>query len=382
MKRVCSLCLSLVLAFVLTCPALAAVTATEPEIAAAYLKERGIMVGAEDGNMMLDSGLTRTELAVLLARITVKPEYLEAEQKLYIRTCRFTDVPNWAKVYVGFCSYNGLIAGYGGGVFGAGDPVTSAAGCTVVLRYLGYTESDWDYSSACSKLVSLGLAPSEFITKQVLTRGDMAILLYRALHSENATMPEESLDEGITLNEDGSINPPSDGSRYVPQEGDVIRCDDGSTYTITDVSRWDKNMFQDGPLPELPTATCDWSLMPQVELPAPEVRRYSSAGQDYLFARNIYESRRMLYTLFNAIGDNPETWKDGKPVLHPSGNAKVKISLTIPTEITPQTFWPWRSSEITNLFNSCPPGTYYMEAWDVYKNGVFQRTEYNIKHAI
>ena len=216
MKRVCSLCLSLVLAFVLTCPALAAVTATEPEIAAAYLKERGIMVGAEDGDMMLDSGLTRTELAVLLARITVKPEYLEAEQKLYIRACRFTDVPNWAQVYVGFCNYNGLMAGYGGGVFGAGDPVTSAAGCTVVLRYLGYTESDWDYSSACSKLVSLGLAPSEFITKQVLTRGDMAILLYRALHSENATMPEESLDGGITLNEDGSINPPSDGSRYVP----------------------------------------------------------------------------------------------------------------------------------------------------------------------
>ena len=106
MKRVCSLCLSLVLAFVLTCPALAAVTATEPEIAAAYLKERGIMVGAEDGDMMLDSGLTRTELAVLLARITVKPEYLEAEQKLYIRACRFTDVPNWAQVYVGFCNYN------------------------------------------------------------------------------------------------------------------------------------------------------------------------------------------------------------------------------------------------------------------------------------
>ena len=171
-------------------------------------------------------------------------------------------------------------------------------------------------------------------------------------------------------------------SRYQPKVGDQILCDDGSTYTITDVSRWDKNMFQDGPLPELPTATCDWSLMPQVELPAPEVRRYSSAGQDYLFARNIYESRRMLYTLFNAIGDNPETWKDGKPVLHPSGNAKVKISFTIPTEITPQTFWPWRSSEITNLFNSCPPGTYYMEAWDVYKNGVFQRTEYNIMHRI
>ena len=102
--------------------------------------------------------------------------------------------------------------------------------------------------------MSLGLAPSEFITKQVLTRGDMAILLYRALHSENATMPEESLDGGITLNEDGSINPPSDGSRYVPQEGDVIRCDDGTNYAITDVSRWDKNMFASGPVGDLPRA--------------------------------------------------------------------------------------------------------------------------------
>ena len=131
------------------------------------------------------------------------------------------------------------------------------------------------------------------------------------------------------------------GSRYQPKVGDQILCDDGSTYTITDVSRWDKNMFQDGPLPELPTATCDWSLMPQVELPAPEVRRYNSGGQDYLYVRNLYETRRMLYTLYNAIGDNPETWMDGKPVLHPSGNDKVKISLTIPMGTTPQAFWPW-----------------------------------------
>lgn len=33
------------------------------------------------------------------------------------------------------------------------------------------------------------------------------------------------------------------GSRYQPKVGDQILCDDGSTYTITDVSRWDKNMF-------------------------------------------------------------------------------------------------------------------------------------------
>ena len=32
---------------------------------------------------------------------------------------------------------------------------------------------------------------------------------------------------------------PTDGSRYVPKVGDVIRCDDGTDYTITDVSRWE-----------------------------------------------------------------------------------------------------------------------------------------------
>ena len=176
----------------------------------------------------------------------------------------------------------------------------------------------------------------------------------------------------------GTVLLPSDGSRYIPQAGDVIRCDDGTNYTITDVSRWDKNMFAAGPVGDLPEPTCDWSLLPQPELPAPEARHYSINGREYLFVRNLYETRRMLYTLYNAIGDNPETWQNGAPVLHPSGNPKVKINLSIADDLNPQVFWPWRESEIVNLFNSCPPGTYSIEAWDVYKDGVFQRTEYNI----
>ena len=45
----------------------------------------------------------------------------------------------------------------------------------------------------------------------------------------------------LSKNPDGSINVPQDGSRYVPQAGDVVRCDNGTNYTITDVSRYDKN---------------------------------------------------------------------------------------------------------------------------------------------
>ena len=76
------------------------------------------------------------------------------------------------------------MVGYDDGSFGAADLVTPAAACTVILRHLGYPESSgWDYSTACDKLISLGLAPSELAEKSVVTRGDMAILLYRAMRS-------------------------------------------------------------------------------------------------------------------------------------------------------------------------------------------------------
>ena len=158
----------------------------------------------------------------------------------------------------------------------------------------------------------------------------------------------------------------------------MIRCDDGSNYTITDVSRYDKNMFASGPVGDLPEPTCDWSLLEQPELPEAEARRYTDSDGDYLFVCNLYETRRMLYTLYNAIGDNPVTWKDGAPVLSSKGNQLVHIQLTIPEGESYQMFWPWRASEITNIFNSVPPGTYCMQAWDVFSNGIFQRTEYQI----
>ena len=87
-------------------------------------------------------------------------------------------------------------------------------------------------------------------------------------------------------------------SRYVPKAGDVIRCDDGTDYTITDVSRWNNNAFSSAPLGELPTATCDWSKLSQPEMPQAEARHFISGGQDYLFQRNLHETRRMLYTLY------------------------------------------------------------------------------------
>ena len=391
MKRIWAALLCGALTLSLSYTVLAASPSAEQETAAAYLHDRGIMVGDETGNMLLESDLTRAQLAAILTRMCGNPGHVAAEQTFYANRCTFTDVPEWARLYAGYCYVHGLMAGYGGGIFGASDSVTPAAACTVTLRYLEYDNTEWGYSTACQTAIGLGLIDEAAAARPEITRGELAVMLYRALGNSrkpangtentggvtNALVEEKG--QGISRNEDGSINVPSDGSRYIPQTGDGIRCDDGTNYTITDVSRYDKNMFASGPVGDLPEPTCDWSLLEQPELPAAEARHFDHGNGDYLFIRNLYETRRMLYTLYNAIGDNPETWENGAPKLTSKGNQMVHISLRIPDDASYQMFWPWRESEIVNLFNSVPPGTYYMQAWDVYCNGIFQRTEYQIR---
>ena len=164
----------------------------------------------------------------------------------------------------------------------------------------------------------------------------------------------------------------------MPQVGDVIRCDDGTNYTITDVSRWDKSMFASGPIGPLPEPTCDWSLLEQPELPAMEVRHWQDETGNHLRIRNLYETRRMQYTLYNAVGDTPSMWENGQPKLTSKGNQLVHINLSFSESLDYQMFWPWRESEILKVFNGIP-GTYSMQAWDVYKDGKFLHTEYQIK---
>ena len=159
-----------------------------------------------------------------------------------------------------------------------------------------------------------------------------------------ASTPQDSQTSpsALSKNADGSINVPQDGSRYVPQEGDVIRCDDGTNYTITDVSRYDKNYFADGPVGSLPEATCDWSQFDQPELPKAEVRRFNDPDGDYIFIRNLYETRRMLYSLYNAMGEDDWIMQSGSPRMRGDGTPWVHIHLTLPEDKIGAPFWPWR----------------------------------------
>ena len=226
------------------------------------------------------------------------------------------------------------------------------------------------------KLRDIGKVVNFGITYDAATN---TVTIYPDMPYETASTAPASNQATLSKNVDGSINIPQDGSQYIPQAGDVIRCNDGTNYTITDVSRYDKNYFADGPVGPLPIATCDWSQFDQPELPKAEVRRFNNPDGDYIFIRNLYETRRMLYSLYNAMGEDDWIMQNGSPRMRGDGTPWVHIHLTLPEDKIGAPFWPWREEAVPEVLHSCPGGDYYLEVWDVFKNGKFLRTEYNLR---
>ena len=168
-------------AALLTGPAQAAESPSPQEIAATRLQAEGLMNGDEHGDLHLDKGLTRAELACLISPIVLNPEHVAWERDYYAKLCttNFSDVPEWAQVAVGVCASMGVVAGYGDGRFGSDDPVSPQMACTIMLRDL--ERDGWTYVTACGKAVELGLAQAETMEGETITRGDMALLLTGSL---------------------------------------------------------------------------------------------------------------------------------------------------------------------------------------------------------
>ncbi len=208
MKKLHSVLLCAVLALSLACPAFASEVPLTPEAAGAILREQGIYQGNGSGDLMLDKGLTRAELAAVLTRLHGEGQ---VDPNHYTWACYFKDVPEWAKPYVGYCVANLLVAGYNETQYGPNDMVTPAMACTVVFRCCGHDSSEgsaWTYSTACDHAVSLGLLSQATAQVPIITRGEMAVLICRAREQEKTppTKPEPvSQAEGVTIAPDGTI---------------------------------------------------------------------------------------------------------------------------------------------------------------------------------
>lgn len=204
MKKLCSAILCSVLILSMASPAYAVDIPLSPEEAGAYLHELGIYQGNDAGDLMLDKGLTRAELAIVLTRIHGKGD-VAPEQ--YAWACYYTDVPAWAKGYVGYCTAMLLVKGYGDMRFGASDLVTPAAACTVVLRAYGHGDGEgsvWNYNTACSYAIDLGLISQSAAQANAITRGDMAVLIYQAM-KKDAVQPVPLPEDGIVMDTDGNV---------------------------------------------------------------------------------------------------------------------------------------------------------------------------------
>ena len=80
MKRIRVISLAVIAALSLTvnffCPP---TVSPQQQSAAAYLREAGIMLGNESGDMMLEQGLTRAQMAAMLTRVVADPEQFERD---------------------------------------------------------------------------------------------------------------------------------------------------------------------------------------------------------------------------------------------------------------------------------------------------------------
>lgn len=128
----------------------------------------------------LDRAPTRAEAITMLVRLLGKEE--EAQSGEWSMT--FTDVPDWAKPYVGYAYANGLTNGYNATTFGSSDPVTDTQYISFVLSAMGYVKgTDFQWDRAWELSDQLYFTHGEYRSAEDFTflRGDVAVISYNAL---------------------------------------------------------------------------------------------------------------------------------------------------------------------------------------------------------
>ncbi len=188
--------IALVLSLLLLLPHTAAFAANDEQFADS-LYQLGVFYGTENG-YELSRALTRAEGVAMLVRMLGAED--EAAQ-LSDTSTPFTNVPDWAAGSIAYAYENGLVAGIGDNQFGSSQSMTAQMYTVLMLRALGYTEADGDftYAQALSFAESLGLLDEAIvsdITSGTFTRGDAVELTYYTLRfpvQDSSTLLVEQL---------------------------------------------------------------------------------------------------------------------------------------------------------------------------------------------
>ncbi|MDY3282355.1 S-layer homology domain-containing protein [Dysosmobacter sp.] len=217
--------ISLLLAAVMLCGIMPTAFAASDEATAAAeaLYELGLFKGTgtnSDGTPIfdLDKTPTRNQAIIMLIRLLGKEE--EALEGTW--SIPFTDVTDNMKPYIGYAYTNGLTNGYTATTYCGTNPIKANQYIAFVLRALGY-ESGADFEVATSYTLSdtLGITNGEYSGASAFTRGDVAMISYKALSAPKKDAqpdPAPAVPEEKTLDLQGywlGVNKTSDGSQFI-----------------------------------------------------------------------------------------------------------------------------------------------------------------------
>ena len=148
----------------------------------------------------LDGKLTRAQGITLLVRML---GYEKAAQSGSFTT-PFTDIPDWAKGYIGYAYENSLTNGISTNKFGPDNEMTDYMFLTLVLRALGHTDSGekaefvWDNPYELAKTVGL----TDNTEKDTsFTRGEAIEIFWRALLAYDGKLSDDLIKRGVFTKE-------------------------------------------------------------------------------------------------------------------------------------------------------------------------------------
>lgn len=158
----------------------------------------------------LDAPATRTQATVLLVRLAGAEAAAESAA-----STRYLDVPAWAVPYVAYAARQGWVSGVSDVSFAPNGTVTADTWCTMLLRMLGYSDKDGDFTVEGAALFAqrIGLVSRRY--EGALTRGDVFEIMYGALNfpykDGSGTVLDRLLANGVcsrsTANALGLLNP-------------------------------------------------------------------------------------------------------------------------------------------------------------------------------
>jgi len=206
-RRLTALILTVVLMIGII-PAALAVAPSENQAAQA-LAALDVMVGDEDGNLMLDRSVTRAEFTKMIVAMSAYKDSVGDATSV----SPYPDVPYtyWAAPYVEAAVQAGYVTGYLDGTFRPGRTISLAEGVTLALRLLGYENSDFIgvYPSgqmALYRTLNLDEGLTASSNTDTITRRDAMYLLYNLLTAKNKEGTVYITTLGYSLTSSGEVD--------------------------------------------------------------------------------------------------------------------------------------------------------------------------------